>query len=152
MEKPTHISHPSFNSSCFQNFRGGKERIMHQSSNINSSYACVFSFIHPMISHHWHSNHWWLCYTTLVSQLSESLDILLLSSSLKSSVFSDERKRVGWLIVWGLWHINLCRLFNAKFIFMQIVLFQTIQFRISTLFKCKYGLIVKNISITNYSI
>ena len=25
---------------------------------------------------------------------------------------------VGWL---GLWHINLCRLFNAKCIFMKIV-------------------------------
>ena len=27
----------------------------------------------------------------------------------------------GWLVVWVLWHINLCRLFNAKSIFMQIV-------------------------------
>ena len=25
---------------------------------------------------------------------------------------------VGWLIGWVLWHINLCRLFNAKSIFM----------------------------------
>ena len=39
------------------------------------------------------------------------------------------------LVVWVLWHINLCRLFNAKSIFMQIVLFQTILFRISTQFK-----------------
>ena len=29
---------------------------------------------------------------------------------------------------------------------MQIVLFQTIQFSMSTQFKCKYSLIVKNIS------
>ena len=50
---------------------------------------------------------------------------------------------VGRLVVWVLWHINLCRLFNAKSIFMKVVLFQTIQFRISTQFKCKYGLIVK---------
>ena len=28
----------------------------------------------------------------------------------------------------ALWYINLCRLFNAKPIFIQIVLFQTIQF------------------------
>ena len=28
---------------------------------------------------------------------------------------------VGWLVGWILWHINLCRLFNAKSIFMQIV-------------------------------
>ena len=39
--------------------------------------------------------------------------------------------RKGWF-VWVLWHINLCRLFNAKSIFMKIVLFQTIQFSIST--------------------
>ena len=25
-----------------------------------------------------------------------------------------------WLVGWVLWHINLCRLFNAKFIFIQI--------------------------------
>ena len=28
---------------------------------------------------------------------------------------------VGWLVGWVLWHINLCRLFNTKSIFMQIV-------------------------------
>ena len=28
---------------------------------------------------------------------------------------------VGWLVVWVLWHINLCRLFNAKLIFIQII-------------------------------
>ena len=56
---------------------------------------------------------------------------------------------VGWLV---LWHINLCRLFNAKSIFMKIVLFQTIQFRISMQFKCNYSLIVKNISISSYSV
>ena len=51
-----------------------------------------------------------------------------------------------------LWHINFWRLFHAKSIFMKIVLFQTIQFRISTQFKCKNNLIVKNISISSYSI
>ena len=55
---------------------------------------------------------------------------------------------VGWV----LWHINLSRLFNAKSIFMKIVLFQTIQFSISTEFKRKYGLIFKNISISSYSV
>ena len=60
---------------------------------------------------------------------------------------------VGWLVVvWVLWHINLCRLFNAKSIFMNILLFQTIQFHISTQFKCKYRLIVQNISISFNSI
>ena len=43
----------------------------------------------------------------------------------------------GWLVVWVLWHINLCRLFNAKSIFMKIVLFQTIQFSMSTQFNCQ---------------
>ena len=27
----------------------------------------------------------------------------------------------GWLVVWVLWHINLCRLFNTKSIFMLII-------------------------------
>ena len=53
---------------------------------------------------------------------------------------------VRWLVVWGLGHINPWRLFNAKFISMKIVLFQTI----STQFKCKYSLIAKNISISSY--
>ena len=48
----------------------------------------------------------------------------------------------GWLVLWVLWHINLCRLFNAESIFMKIVLFETIQFRKSTQLKCKYSLIV----------
>ena len=28
---------------------------------------------------------------------------------------------VGWLVCWILWHINLCRFFNAKSTFMQII-------------------------------
>ena len=35
---------------------------------------------------------------------------------------------------------------------MKIVIFQTIQFSISTLFKCKDSLIGKNISISRYSV
>ena len=58
---------------------------------------------------------------------------------------------LGWLVGF-LWHINFCRLFNAKSIFMKIVLFQTIQFRMNTQFKRKYSLIVKNISIWSYSV
>ena len=56
------------------------------------------------------------------------------------------------LVSWVLWHINLCWLFNAKSIFMKIVLFQTIQFSTSAQFKCKYSLIVKSISISSYSV
>ena len=44
---------------------------------------------------------------------------------------------VGWLVGYFLWHINLCRLLNAKSIFMQLVLFQTIQFSMSTQFNCR---------------
>ena len=44
---------------------------------------------------------------------------------------------VGSLVGWVLWHVNLCRLFNAKSIFMQIALFQTIQFSMSTQFNCE---------------
>ena len=63
-----------------------------------------------------------------------------------------KRFTVDCLTIWFLWHINLCRLFNAKSVFMKIVQFQTIQFRKITQFKCKYSLIVKNISISSYSI
>ena len=44
---------------------------------------------------------------------------------------------VSWLVGWILWRINLCRLLNAKSIFIQIVLFQTIQFSMSTQFNCQ---------------
>ena len=48
---------------------------------------------------------------------------------------------VGWLIVWILWHINLCRLFYAKFIFIQIInSIQTIQFSVSTVSTSKTAL------------
>ena len=46
---------------------------------------------------------------------------------------------IVWSVIWVLWHINLCRFSNAKSIFMKVVLFQTIQFRISMQFKCKYN-------------
>ena len=52
---------------------------------------------------------------------------------------------VDWFVGWVLWHINLCRLFNAKSIFMQIVLFQTIQFSMSTQFKCQKTFIFQSI-------
>ena len=41
---------------------------------------------------------------------------------------------------------------SKQFQRQKTVLFQTIQFSISTQFKCKYGLIVKNISISSYSV
>ena len=44
---------------------------------------------------------------------------------------------IGWLFLWVLRYINLCRLLNAKSIFMKRDLFQTIQFSISTQFECE---------------
>ena len=32
------------------------------------------------------------------------------------------RMSICWLIVWVLWHINLCSLFNTKSIFIQIII------------------------------
>ena len=52
------------------------------------------------------------------------------------------------LFVWVLWHINLCRLFNAKAIFMKIVLLQTIQFSISTQFNCEKHFYLKAIQFS----
>ena len=43
--------------------------------------------------------------------------------------------------------------FSVSTVSMQkIIQFQIIQFSISTQFKCKYGVIVKNISISSYSV
>ena len=51
------------------------------------------------------------------------------------------------LFVWVLWHINLCWLYNAKYIFIQkTVIFQTIKFEISTQFKSQ------NIPISSNSV
>ena len=55
---------------------------------------------------------------------------------------------VGWLEGWILWHINLCMLFNAKSFFMQID--SSIFFKFSL--ACVHSLIVRNISISNYSV
>ena len=41
--------------------------------------------------------------------------------SLKTYQISVSKIRDGWLVGGFLWHINFCRLFNAKSIFMQIV-------------------------------
>ena len=70
----------------------------------------------------------------------------------KHSIFSNCFKSIRLVGCLGLWHINLCRLFNAKSIFMKIVLFQTIQFSISTQFKCKCSLIMKNSFLSSYSV
>ena len=35
--------------------------------------------------------------------------------------WSSMSPEIGWLVVWVLWHINLCRLCNAKYIFIQII-------------------------------
>ena len=54
-------------------------------------------------------------------------------------------------VCWVLWHINLRRLSNAKSVFMKTVLFQKIQFTISTQFNCQkhfYFKLFKQLYIT----
>ena len=49
-------------------------------------------------------------------------------------------------------YVKQFSLVEIQFQCQKIVLFQIIQFSISTQFKCKYGLIVKNIPISSYSV
>ena len=51
------------------------------------------------------------------------------------------------LFGWVLWHINLCRLFHAKSILMPIVIFQKIQFSMSTQFTCQKRFYFKPFSL-----
>ena len=62
------------------------------------------------------------------------------------SKLNDSCWLVGWLCGF-LWHINLSRLFNAKSIFMQIVLFQTIQFSMGTQFNWQKHFYFKRFSL-----
>ena len=51
---------------------------------------------------------------------------------------------------WVLWHINYCRLFNTRFIFyIKTVLFQTVQFSISTQFKRQKQFYFKLFNLVN---
>ena len=52
------------------------------------------------------------------------------------------------LFIWVLWHINLCKLFNAKSIFYTNKQFYFKQFSEVLV----HSLIVKNISISSYSV
>ena len=101
---------------------------------------------------HWFQDIYMVCYDLLheshffaIREKKENLHYCGLScpgwpenkiESEKKDIYLDVARElmVCWLVVR---YINLCRLFNAKSIFIQIVLFQTIQFRISTQFKCK---------------
>ena len=49
-------------------------------------------------------------------------------------------------------YIKQINLVEVKSQWQKIVPFQIIQFSISMQFKCKYGLFVKNISISSYSV
>ena len=70
--------------------------------------------------------------------------------STKVANFIFYEAQTGWY-GWVLWHINLCRLFIAKFIFMQIVLFQTIQYSMSTQFNCQKHFYFKLFSLFKQS-
>ena len=52
---------------------------------------------------------------------------------------------VGWLVVWVLWHIHLCRLFNVKYIFMQVV--SSIPKNMSTQYNCQKHFYFKRFSL-----
>ena len=84
--------------------------------------------------------HVWLCNNNLYTYVYQIYSICkhILWKTAQALALS-----VGWLNVWVLWLIDLCRLFNAKSILMKIVLFQAIPFMISTQFKCKNSLIGK---------
>ena len=58
---------------------------------------------------------YWFCCQGNVLYLSEKYNPLL------GSVFCCEIQIDPWLVGWVLWHINFCRLFNTKSIFMQLV-------------------------------
>ena len=57
---------------------------------------------------------------------------------------------VAWLGGWVLWLINLCRLVNAKAVYMpkKSVLFQTIQFSMSTQFNCQKPILFQAIQFS----
>ena len=62
-------------------------------------------------------------------------------------IISQHFSMVGWLVVWVSLHINLCRLVNAKSIFMQMI--SSIS---NNSVYHEYSLIVKTISISSYSV
>ena len=67
------------------------------------------------------------------------------------SVAGDEdriwcNRLIGWLV----WFYGISTFVGN--LMPNPFLFQTIQFSIRTQFKCKYSLIVKNISISSYSV
>ena len=49
------------------------------------------------------------------------VDLFTYLGSNISSTEGNVNLCIGWLVVWILWHINLCRLFNVKSIFIQII-------------------------------
>ena len=51
--------------------------------------------------------------------VSQKLEIYTYCPKNKNYVKGVKKNGFGCLVGWVLWHINLCRLFNAKSIFMQ---------------------------------
>ena len=68
----------------------------------------------------------------------QAVDKLLDKLYIYIYIYSNTLKMVGWLVGWFLWHINLCRLFNAKSILIQIVSsISKILFSMRTQFICQ---------------
>ena len=72
-----------------------------------------------------------------ISIISSKSDILFISLIFEEKTVTIGRANKRCMAGWVLWHISFCRLFNTKSIFMQIVLFQTIQFSMSKQFNCQ---------------
>ena len=60
-----------------------------------------------------------LCFHQFKFSISEICGLCLLDSFFQGNLFWGVSG--GWLVVWVLWHINLCSLFNAKSILIQII-------------------------------
>ena len=61
----------------------------------------------------------WIMQVTVIAIANGEFGMIL--KSLEERREESEIRLVGWFIGWVLWYINLCRLFNAKSVFMQIV-------------------------------
>ena len=78
------------------------------------------------------------------------VDVLIPPPNRVQSLVNSYQRLKKWylVVIWVLWHINLCRLFNAKSIFYTNNQFFLKQFSLAWV----HSLIVKNISISSYSV
>ena len=66
----------------------------------------------------------WAGYTALTKSVRSLENVVICDDMVLhrgGCVISIRIEPVGWLVGWILWHINLCRLFIAKSIFIRII-------------------------------